>query len=98
MLPAWYGVESDDTLYTLLMNANLERFNDPHLAQLEDRLVELLRDLPVASYRLRAELRHQDSDPRSGPYHGYVGLFLGHQAASASPKTPHIRRLRKIGV
>jgi len=42
MLPAWYVVDSDQNLHTLLLNANMERFHDSHLAQLEARLLELL--------------------------------------------------------
>jgi hypothetical protein len=48
-------------------------------------LVELLRDVPVVSYKLRAEIRHLKSEQVDGR----VGLFLAHQTYTHGEATPH---------
>ena len=81
--PRWQALAIDQRVHTY--------FNEQEgvwmIQTWELGLVELLRDLPLEAYQLRAEIRHEESDPWSGP--GHVGLFVGHQANSADPKTPH---------
>ena len=47
--------------------------------------VELLRDIPLESYRLRAEIWHV----RSNPTGDRVGVFFGHQSYLTATATPH---------
>jgi hypothetical protein len=44
-------------------------------------LLELLGEVPISPYRFRAKVRHDQSD-----LDGRVGVFVGHHAASTSPR------------
>jgi len=52
-------------------------------------LVELLRDLPFDSYRLRAQLAHL-TDVKLGPSIGQIGIFVAHRGKSSNPRDRHI--------
>ncbi len=78
--PAWsaWAIEADGRSF-------LDREGGFVVQARELALLELLPQAPPAPFRLRADVRHEQGD-----WHGCVGLFAAHRAASRTPETPRL--------
>jgi Protein kinase domain len=77
--PRWHGLAIDNPV-----DVSVNHEGHWALDAWKLGLVELMRDVPVGSYKIRAEIRHVKSDR-----FGQVGLFVGHRSKSADTKALH---------